>query len=184
MGFFDSLFGRTKIPAGKTDQLFALSTALLDIEVRLSTPFNKKAALVLRTVDNSHFESIEKDVNDSLHLGGKDMPVTTRHVDDNEGFRWIIVEGTDADDVITAMHLTADLLLEGGYGDSLLAAMFDFDSWYLIYSYRRGSFYAFAPTPGHNRNDSREFRIAETLKPYLPIEKDPERRYALWDPPL
>lgn len=184
MGFFDSLFGRTKIPSGKTDQLFALSTALLDIETRLSTPFGKKAGIVLRTVDNSGYESIEKDVNDALHLGGKDIPVTAHHVDDSEGFRWILFEGGDADDVINALHLTADLVSQAGYGDSLLAAMFDFNGWYLIYSYRRGTFYPFVPKPGHNRDDAREFRIAETLKPFMPIEKDPERRYALWDPPL
>ncbi|MHB1610100.1 MAG: PspA-associated protein PspAB [Sulfobacillus sp.] len=184
MGFFDSLFGRTKIPSGKTDQLFALSTALLDIETRLSTPFAKRAGVVLRTVDNSSYESIEKDVNDVLHLGGKDIPVTARHVDDAEGFRWILLEGEQADDVINAMHLTADLTLQAGYGDSLLAAMFDFGSWYLIYSYRRGTFYPFVPTSRRERNEAREFRISETLKPYMPIEKDPERRYALWDPPF
>ncbi len=185
MGFFDALFGRTRIPEGKTDQIFALSTALLDIETRLSSTFAGKAAIVLRTVDNSHYDSLEKDVQQVLKLGGADMPVTARHVDDTQGYRWIIFDGKDPEDVINALHLTADMLKEAGYGDSLLAAMFAFDpTWYLIYTYRRAAFYPFVPKLAHARDQSREFRVGETLKPYMPIEKDPERWYALWDPPF
>lgn len=91
MGFFDALFGRTKIPEGKTDQLFALSTALLDIQTRLSSTFAGKAAIILRTVDNSSYDALERDVQQILTLGGKDMPVTAEHIDDNQGYRWIIL---------------------------------------------------------------------------------------------
>ncbi len=185
MGFFDALFGRTRIPEGKTDQLFALSTAMLDIETRLSSTFAGQASIVLRTVDNSGYDALEKDVQQILQLGGKDMPVTARHVDDQQGYRWIVFEGKDPEDVINALHLTADMLKQAGYGDSLLAAMFAFDPpWYLIYTYRRAAFYPFVPQLSHARDNAREFRVAETLKPFMPIEKDPERWYALWDPPF
>jgi hypothetical protein len=84
MGFFDALFGRARIPEGKTDQIFALSTALLDIETRLSSTFAGTAAIVLRTVDNSSYDSLENDVKEVLQLGDADMPVTARHVDDTQ----------------------------------------------------------------------------------------------------
>lgn len=185
MGFFDSLFGRTHVPVGKTDQLFALSTAILDIQTKLSADFAGKGALILRTVDNSGFEAIERDVREILKLGGRDLPVTAHSVKDTEGFQWIVMEGQDVDDVINALHLTADMLKESGYGDSLLAAMFAFTPhWYLIYSYRRAAFYPFVPRVGHSRDQSREFRIDQTLRSSLPMEKDPDRRYALWDPPI
>lgn len=185
MGFFDALFGRTRIPPGKTDQLFALSTALLDIETRLSSQFNQKAALVLRTVDNSSYESIERDIHEILNLGGQELPVSARHVDDKIGFRWIIFEGPEIESTINALHLTADMVKQSGYSDTLLAALFAFTpAWYLVYSYRRAAFYPFVPNLGQTRDSSREFRIAQTLNPYLPIEKDPERWYPLWDPPI
>lgn len=185
MGFFDVLFGRTKLTPGKTDQLFALSTAMLDIETKLSSEFIGKAALVLRTVDNSSYESLEKDVLDILQLGGKDLPIHAAFRDDDLGFRWVVFHGKNIEDVINALHLAADMIKESGYSDGLLAAMMGFTpTWYLIYSYRRASFYPFVPKLAHARDDSREFRIAQTLKSVLPIEKDPERWYALWDPPI
>ncbi|MDA8194212.1 MAG: hypothetical protein M0Z53_09485 [Thermaerobacter sp.] len=184
MGFFDALFGRTRVPVGKTDQLFAIATAALDIETKLSSPFSGHAGLILRTVDNADYERIERDMHDILALSGRDMPVTTRSHGDALGFVWILVDGQQIDDVINALHLSADMVKEAGYGDSLLAALFGFEGWYLVYSYRRATFYPFAPQPSHQRNSSREFRIAATLRPSLPIEKDPERWYPLWDPPF
>lgn len=187
MGFFDALFGRTRVPSGKTDQIFAMSTAILDIATKLNAPFSGRAALVLRSVDNSGYEAIEREIKEVLALGGKDLPVKTRSHSDHIGFHWLVFEGRDADDVLNALHLTGDMVKEAGYGDSLLAAMFAFDpSWYFIYSYRRAAFYPFVPRSqtAKTRDQAREFRIAETLKPSLPIEKDPERWYALWDPPL
>lgn len=185
MGFFDALFGRTRVSTGKTDQLFDISTASLDIETRLSSPFAGKAGLLLRTVDNSAFESIEKDIHDVLQLSGKDMPVTAETLADDMGFRWVVIQGKNIEDVINALHLSADLIKQAGYGDSLLAGLFAFEpGWYLVYSYRRATFYPFVPRSGHIRDSAREFRIAQTLKPFLTIEKDPERWYPLWDPPL
>ena len=184
MGLFDSLFGRTKVPAGKTDALFALSTAALDIEVKLDSRYGGQAAIILRAVDNSSYDAIGREINDLLAMGGQDFTAKVKSHDDAMGFRWITFSGPDLDDAITGLHMTADLIKQGGYSDSLLASMFRFKDWYLIYSYRRGSFYPFMPTSHSTRNNSREFRIRQTLANALPMEKDPERWYPLWDPPI
>ncbi|CAB1130149.1 conserved protein of unknown function [Candidatus Hydrogenisulfobacillus filiaventi] len=187
MGFFDALFGRTRVSQGKTDQLFQLSTAAADIETRLDSRFAGAAAVIVRTVDNSAFEQVGRDLEQILHLGGKDLRIVPRITDDQYGFRWFVLQAP-LEDVITGLHMTADLLKEAGFGDGLIAAAFPFDSgagrWYLIYSYRRATFYPFAPLPGHRRDEAREFRLGATLKLSLNVEKDPERWYALWDPPL
>ncbi len=184
MGLFDALFGRTKLPPGKTDQLFALSTAALDIEVKLDSGFGERAAIVLRAVDNSAYDAITKDIKDLLNIGGRDFTAKVRTSTDNMGFYWVIFEGPNLEDAINGLHMTADLLKQGGYADSLLAAMFRFADWYLIYSYRRAAFYPFVPQGSQKRNESREFRIRQTLANALPMEKDPERWYPLWDPPI
>ncbi|MBX5465882.1 MAG: hypothetical protein K6U14_00075 [Firmicutes bacterium] len=186
MGFFDALFGRTRVPPGKADPLFALSTALLDIEAKLNAKPGPESALVLRMVDNSEYEALEREVEATLKVGGKDLPVEVRSVEDNLGYRWMVFAGPDPEQQLNAIYLASDLLKEGGYADGLLAALFKFQprDWYLIYSFRRAAFYPFVPLPGNRRDQPREFRLGQTLKAWLPIEKDPERWYALWDPPL
>ena len=184
MGFFDSIFGRTKLPPGKTDELFALPTAALDIEVKLNSPYGEKAAIVLRAVDNSAYDAISKDIHDLLAIGGKDFTVKVTEHDDTMGFHWIIFDGPNLEDAVNGLHMTADLIKQAGFADSLLAAMFRFADWYLIYSYRRATFYPFVPTGRSSRSESREFRIRQTLVGVLPMEKDPERWYPLWDPPI
>ncbi len=194
MGFFDALFGRTKVAAGKVDQLFQLSNATLDIESQLSSHFGGKAALVLRSVDNAAYDAVEKELHDLLQVGGKDLPVAAKSQTDSMGYHWMVYTGSDVEDVINALHLTADMIQESGYADSLLAATFAFQhensarlqdgTWYLIYSYRRAAFYPFVPKPGKNRDSAFEFRLAQTLKSSLSVEPDQDRWYALWDPPL
>ena len=184
MGFFDSLFGRTRMPAGKTDALFALSTAALDIEVKLDSTYSGRAAIVLRSVDNSAYDAVSRDIQDLLAVGGSDFTAKVRVEHDKMGFHWILFDGPELEDAINGLHMTADLIKQGGFGDSLLAAMFQFGSWYLIYNYRRAAFYPFVQTGPSRRESSREFRIRQTLIDSLPMEKDPERWYPLWDPPL
>lgn len=194
MGFFDALFGRTRPTPGKADQLFQLTTARLDIETTLFSTFGRRAALVLRSVDNAAYDAVSRDLSDVLKIGGQDLPVKAKSQMDSMGFHWTILEGDELDDIVNALHLTAELVREAGYSDSLLAAMFVFDHsdqerrldyrWYLIYSYRRGLFYPFVPKGGRNRDFPHEFRLAESLKNWLQVEKDTERWYALWDPPI
>ncbi len=184
MGLFDALFGRTKMAPGKTDQLFALSTAALDIEVKLQSPYGNRAALVLRAVDNSSYDALSQEMNALLSMNGRDFTATVSAKTDSMGFHWLIFDGPNLEDAINGLHMAADLLKQAGYADSLLAAMFRFKDWYLIYSYRRATFYPFMPSGPSRRNESREFRIRQTLAGSLPIEKDPERWYPLWDPPI
>ena len=194
MGFFDALFGRTKPTPGKVDQLFQLTTAVLDINTSLSSTFGGNAALVLRAVDNQSFDDVERELHDVLQVGGRDLPVTAKTETDSLGFHWMVYAGSEIDDVINALHLTAELIQEGGYSDSLLAAIFKFNhqntsrghdaTWYLVYSYRRAAFYPFAPKVGKDRDSAREFRIAQSLKSWLNVEPDQERWYGLWNPPL
>lgn len=184
MGLFDAIFGRTKLPPGKTDQIFALTTATVDIEVKLNSPYGNRAALVLRSVDNSSYDALTREINDLLSMSGRDFTADVRSQTDSMGFHWLMFEGPNLDDAINGLFMAADLLKQSGYMDSLLAAMFRFGDWYLIYSYRRATFYPFVPVGSSQRNESREFRIRNTLVNALPIEKDPERWYPLWDPPI
>ena len=152
--------------------------------MKLDSADGWKSAIVLRAVYNSAYDAINKEINDLLAVGGRDFTAKVTSQDDKMGFHWIMFDGPDLEDAVNGLHMTADLIKQAGFADSLLAAMFRFGDWYLIYSYRRAAFYPFVPSGRQKRSETREFRIRQTLNTALPIEKDPERWYPLWDPPI
>ncbi len=55
---------------------------------------------------------------------------------------------------------------------------------YIVYLYKRGTFYPFVPT-GHERRDNEaELRLRGLLSGDIPIEQDVSRWFPLWDLPL
>ena len=74
---------------------------------------------------------------------------------DSYRYRWIVLTDPQLDDLVALIHLAAQELQSHGYGPQLLAAVFRFTTpdrpaAYLIYNYKRGAFYPFAP-PGPAR---------------------------------
>ncbi len=54
----------------------------------------------------------------------------------------------------------------------------------LVYLYKRGTFYPFAPRPGERRDNEAELRMRAILGKQLPIEADLTRWFALWGAPI
>ncbi len=55
---------------------------------------------------------------------------------------------------------------------------------HLVYLYKRGTFYPFAPLPGERRDNELELRIRGIVARELPIEQDLSRWFPLWGIPL
>jgi hypothetical protein len=183
MGFFDALFGRVRPQPPKRDRLFALATAGPDIEERLGVRFAGRAAVVLRATEASHFLKLQQELADILKLGGPDLPVTAKQAEDTLGFRWVVLTADALTSVLAAIRLVENLAEDAGFPDALLAALFDFTRWALVWSYRRGAFYPFAQTGPAQRDRALEMRVGAVLSNILPIEQDLETWYPLWDPP-
>src|SRR5579875_552106 len=183
MGWLDALFGRTRARPARTDNLFRLSTAEPDLEEKLAAPFAGRVAVVLRDMEATRFQRIVDDVKAILGRTSDDLPVTVADAADPLHFHWVIFHRRDLTAALTAAHLVEQLAEEAGFSDALLAAMADFGSFALIYSYRRGRFYPFCQTGPNRRDNSREIRVSAVMNPLLPMESDPERWYPLWDPP-
>jgi hypothetical protein len=72
----------------------------------------------------------------------------------------------------------------------LLASVFryvtsDNEPVYWFYNYKRGTFYPFAPLPsGQKRDNALELRVSSAMDHELPIEKELERWYPMWDIPF
>jgi hypothetical protein len=117
-------------------------------------------------------------------------------VGDRFGYRWILVEGGDLDDLVTRVHMVHSSLEDAGWSPQLLCSVFGFapdasagvtgsDAVNQpIYLAKQGTFYPFAPTGAEQRDTELELRIRGVLGSDLPVESDLSRWFPIWDLPV
>ncbi len=192
MGFFDAIFGKQKlVPPAKNDRLFAISTADITLETQEDMKPVLSSGVCFRGVASGPFKQIQQDLQNLLNASG-DLGLQSRPFEDNLGYKWILLTGADFQTLVTGMHMVSQTLLDQGYGEQLLSAVFRFNTdndkpVYFIYNFKRGMYYPFVPRPdshSHQRNNPDEMRLSNVLKNDLPMEPEFERWYAMWDLPF
>jgi hypothetical protein len=188
MGLFDALFGRAKPVQSKTEEIFAISTARITLEMNIGLAPGTSAGVVFRPMQSGSFDQTMNELMDLLHLSAEDTNSKIEAWRDESGFQWILVEDQDFEDLVTAIHMVSLTLTDRGFRDQLLAAAFRFDAdrqpVYWLYNFKRGSFYPFVPTGGHRRDNGAELRYAAVMERELPVEKQTEQWYPLWGIPF
>ena len=188
MGFLDDLIGRTQMPRVQEDKLFAITTAAITLEAAAALDPPRRVGVVFRRLPPGRFSEAGEELRKLLDLEGKSGAFTIEDQTDTFGFQWLIISGDDFQSMVAALHAVAQTLMEDGYGDLLLACAFRFQQKerpvYWIYEYKRGAFYPFVPTGGHNRDNAEEFRQASIAEKELPVEQDQGCWYPLWDIPV
>ena len=195
MGLFDSLLGRTKAVAPKLDALFALPSAAVTLEVQAGLVSSGRAGVCWKPPAGQAPADVQAEISALLDLGeGDDDGPSLRSVEDDLGFRWLIVEGSDLDDLVTQVHQANTLLTEAGWGPQLLCTVFGLSpgpgadtsakAGYLVYLFKRGTFYPFCPDGPSSRDNEAELRLKSTVGADLPFEPDLSRWMALWGLPL
>jgi hypothetical protein len=91
-------------------------------------------------------------------------------------------------DLVNDVHAVNSSLENAGFGASLLCSVIAFQSpegqrFGLVYLYKQGTFYPFAPTGKDRRDNAMELQIRGLLADELPIEKELGRWMALWGAP-
>ncbi|ARS89166.1 PspA-associated protein PspAB [Natrarchaeobaculum aegyptiacum] len=166
------------------EDLFGMSTAYLTMEADLGYEPAGVGALCFSGVDSQTFREAVDDVIAILEAGREDTGTNFRVTEDDHGYRWVVLEDADPEDLVTSMHFAADTFIEHGYGSRLLAAVFGYTGpdgpAYWIYSFRRGAYYPFAPRNGRERDSSAEFKLEAALDGELEIEREKEYWYPLW----
>lgn len=117
-----------------------------------------------------------------------------RQAEDSYGYRWLLLEDPETDGLVTRVHLVNTTLEENGWGPQLLCSVFglvpgpdadpDTRALYLVYLYKRGTFYPFAPDGKEHRDSELELRIRAVVGADLPVEADLSRWFPLWDLPV
>jgi hypothetical protein len=191
VGFFDTLFGtKGKLKGAAPDRLFAMTTANITMETGLGLKSKQRAGVVFQPIGTADFKQIVEETEQLLQGTAEETGTKIKTHDDEYGYRWLILEDPDPDDLVVALNTVSVELQGAGYGDRLLATVFAYSDdkgkpIYFIYNFKRGSYYPFVPAPGDKaRNTEEELRIKAQLARELPWEEDMARWFPLWDIPL
>jgi hypothetical protein len=190
VGLLDILRGERRPKRANLDSLFALTTAEPTIRTSLDMVPLERAGVCFKPVTMGAFDELLSDLGQILSLPDADGPAIDRTVDDAYGYRWIVLRGADLPELVTRAHLVNQTIEERGFSEQLLCSVFGMRPEpggrvaYLVYLYKRGTFYPFVPSGEHERDSVAELRLKATLGGELPIEPELERWYPLWDVPV
>src|SRR3954452_16606450 len=190
MGFLDALLGKRKIKGPAPDRLFAITTAAIELETAHGITTRGRAAIVFQPLATGHFQSIVSEMEEVVRGTGEETGTTVGTSEDSYGYRWMVLNDADVEDLAVGINAVSDALQVGGYGERVLCAVFAFqDSGgrpiYFIYNYKRGTWYPFVPAGGaQQRNNERELQVRAQVGTELPIEQELERWFPLWGIPI
>jgi hypothetical protein len=188
VGFLDTLLGRTKPVPPNLDALFALPSAAITLQAATDFTPTGAGSVCFRAAEGKAFSDIEKDVRELLSMGQSKTPVSVSS--DSYGFTWLVVtlSPDDTEGLVTDLHAVNSSLEAGGFGPQLLCTILSFRNGSgkplgLIYLYKRGTFYPFAPVPGERRDSATELQVRGVLGNDLRIEPELGRWFPVWGAP-
>ncbi|MEU5592324.1 hypothetical protein [Streptomyces sp. NPDC020298] len=192
MGLLDILLGRTKPVAPDLDQLFALPSAAVTLQAAAGFTPTGGGAVCFATVEGAAFEQTHREVQALLDADTDRTgpPVELRQ--DDYGYSWLVSERTpdQLPQLVNDLHAVNSSMEVNGFGPQLLCSLAGFrdDSdrrLALVYLYKRGTFYPFAPLPGtsQRRDNALELRVKAALADDLRIEQDLSRWFPVWGAP-
>ncbi len=185
MGFLDSLLGRSKPVQADLDALFALPSAAVTLEAALGLRPTGLGSVCFKAAEGGAFARIQ---GDAESLAGR---VEESH--DSFGYTWLLRRGSaeDVAGLVTDLHAVNSELAAAGFGPSLLCSVVGFAGPVdgadrrvgLVYLYKRGTFYPFAPLPGERRDNDVELQVRGAVGADLPVEADLARWFPVWGAP-
>lgn len=187
MGFLDFLLGSTRLPQPKSERLFAIATARITLEAKLGLKPTGNAAICIKPLESSTYERTRAEIEDLLKLGSRETGTAYRLENDSYGYLWVVLKDPDFEDLVSGIHMVARSLTDSGLGQQLLCAVYPFSDGYKVYwifSFKLGAYYPFVPSGASGRDGALELRLRSVMAEELPIEKDVERWYPIWEMPL
>jgi hypothetical protein len=197
------LMGRSTPPPAGLDALFALPGAALTLESAMGLRPTGLGSVAFRAAEGGASAGTMTEIEQLLGAGG--APSAERSVD-AFGYTWLLlrrdlsggVGGVDGvggvggvDGVaglVTDLHAINSTLVDNGFGPSLLCSLMAFADGSgrrlgLVYLYKRGTFYPFAPTGDQQRDSAYELQVRGALGADLPVESDLSRWFPVWGAP-
>lgn len=186
--FWDALTGRTRPKQANLDSLFLIPSAAITLQTASGFNPTGSGSVCYRAPEGAAYQQTQDDVV-ALLRDDPDKPDVSVHRDDF-GFTWLVVDRVDNDiaGLCTGLHAVNTALEEQGFASGLLCSLVPFHdasgrTFGLVYLYKQGTFYAFAPTGAKARDNLLEIQVRDTLAAELPMEQDLQRWLALWGAP-
>jgi hypothetical protein len=189
MGLLDTILGRTKPKQPNLDALFALPSAAITLEAATDLVPTGTGSVCFRGAEGRAFSDLEKDVCDLLDTSaGKDAP-PVEVSQDSYGFTWLVVRrpADQIADLVTDVHAVNSSLADNGFGPYLLCSLVSFGNagsrLALVYLYKRGTFYPFAPKGSNGRDNALELQVKAAVGSDLKFEPDLGRWFPVYGAP-
>ncbi|AWW39914.1 hypothetical protein ADL00_43950 [Streptomyces sp. AS58] len=192
MGLLDILLGRTKPVAPDLDQLFALPSAAVTLQVTTSFVPTGHGAVCFATVEGDAFEQTHREVQALLDADTDRTGPPVRLERDDYGYSWLVSRRGPGElpQLVNDLHAVNSSMEVNGFGPQLLCSLAGFrdgagQRLALVYLYKRGTFYPFAPLPGagQRRDNPLEIQVRAALADDLRIEQDLRRWFPVWGAP-
>ncbi|MGW4543257.1 hypothetical protein DMH25_44830 [Streptomyces sp. WAC 01325] len=195
MGLLDILLGRTKPVAPDLDRLFALPSAAVTLEAAAGFRPTGSGAVCFATVEGAAFDQTHREVQALLDADAERDGRPVQLTRDDYGYSWLVSRRSpdQLPDLVNDLHAVNSAMEVNGFGPQLLCSLVGFEDdrggrdqrLALVYLYKRGTFYPFAPLPGaaERRDNPLELRVKAALAGDLRIEQDLNRWFPVWGAP-
>ncbi|GAA4998078.1 PspA-associated protein PspAB [Kitasatospora paranensis] len=192
MGFLDALLGRSKPVKPDLDQLFGIPSAALTLEAAAGYRPTGLGSVCFAAVEGGAFDEVQRQVRALLDADTDRGGAPVEGSQDGYGYSWLLARHTPEElpDLVNDLHAVNSELEANGFGPQLLCSIVGFrndagQSLGLVYLYKRGTFYPFAPMPGggEKRNSPVELQIKAMLGDDLRLEQDLSRWFPVWGAP-
>jgi len=188
VGLWDSITGRTRPKRANLDALFAVPSAALTLQAAAGLTPTGDGSVCYRAATGAGFHQTQEQILQLLR-GAADAPAVQTSTDEY-GFAWLQVhrDPDDTSGLCTDLHAVNTSLEAEGFGTGLLCSLIPFEDPTgrrvgLVYLYKKGTFYAFAPRAPQQRDHLLELQVRDALEGELPIEPELSGWLALWGAP-
>ncbi|MER5751239.1 hypothetical protein [Streptomyces sp. NPDC002088] len=195
MGLLDILLGRTKPAVPDLDQLFALPSAAVTLEAAAGFTPTGQGAVCFATVEGAAFEQAHREVQALLDADADRTGPPVELTQDDYGYSWLVSRRApdELSLLVNDLHAVNTSMEVNGFGPQLLCSLAGFEErgtdrgrrLALVYLYKRGTFYPFAPLPGQGqrRDNALELQVKAALANDLRVEADLSRWFPVWGAP-
>lgn len=183
--WLDAVLGRSKPVQPDLDQLFGLPSAAVTLRAATAFAPTGVGSVAVKAAEGGAYAGLEEEIGRLLALDGDRY----RRESDRYGFDWLVrkADPSDLPDLVTDLHGVNTTLQSGGFGPLLLCTVVGFTDGArrlaLVYLYKRGSWYPFAPAGPDRRDNALELQVRGLLADDLRLEPDLARWFPVWGAP-
>jgi hypothetical protein len=191
--FFDAILGRSKPVPARLDALFGLPSAAITLQTEADLVPSGQAGVCFKPVADASFAQVQGDISKLLTMLKEQQEIKLEELDDKLGYHWVVITEPDIGELVTNVHAVNAGLEDAGFGPQLLCSVFGFKAGpdspkpqhpYLVYLFKRGSFYPFVPVGDEKRDNVAELHLKGILEKDLKVEEDLQRWFPIWGVPV